>query len=372
MADATTGPRGAALPVVPDDVAGVALHGSFCPKMCTFACPVTEATGRDDAVPWSFHRVVSDLAQGRAAATTHAATHLEACSGCLACQVPCVFDQDVPAQVRAARAAVRDAGSPVRGASEAVDAVAAGRSPYRGTTARRARRSGEVARPDADVVVVTGCRDDAEDVAALGRLLAAAGRPATVVAPEGCCGGTLTDLGAPSEAAAAATRLGERLPPGDTVIATDPHCLPSLRGTVPDGTVVTDVATALADLLDRGALRFTGDAVEVAFHDPCLLARAEAVTASPRRLLRAAGAEVIEPEGHGTTTVCSGAGMALELVAPDDARATAELRARQLRATEVPVVTACAGARRRLAGAGLDVTDLASFLADRLLPETSA
>ncbi|MBW3619783.1 MAG: (Fe-S)-binding protein [Actinobacteria bacterium] len=360
------------LPVVADDVAAAAVHGSFCPKMCTFACPVTAATGRDDAVPWSFHRTVSDLAAGRVATDAHAAGHLEACSGCLACRVPCVFDQDVPAQVRAGRAATRAAGSPVRGTEEAVAAVASGRSPYGADRDVEPPRSGTVARTDADVVVVAGCRDDAGDLDALTRLLEAAGRVPTVVVPEGCCGAALADLGAPAEAAAATARLAGRLPDVPLVVATDPHCLPSLRAATGADATVTDVASALAGLLAEGVLRLAGEAVRVAFHDPCLLARAEAVTRPPRLLLAAAGAEVVEPEGHGATTVCSGAGLALELVAPDDARATGEHRARQLTATGVPVVTACAGARRRLADAGVDVRDLASFLAERLPPEPAA
>lgn len=354
------------LPVLPDGIAAAALHGSFCPKMCTFACPVTAATGRDDAVPWSFHRTVSDLAQERTSADDHAATHLEACSGCLACRVPCAFDQDVPAQVRAGRAAVRDAGAPVAGADDAVAAVSAGRSPF-GVE----RPAADDLPPALDVLVVAGCRDDPSDLDALRRLLLAGGRTPGVIVPDGCCGGTLADLGAPQEAAAATARLADRLPVAPVVVATDPHCLPSLRAAVPDGTRVDDVATALERLLDAGDLRFDGDVVRVAFHDPCLLARGESVTTPPRRLLAAAGAEVVEPEGSGATTVCSGGGLALELVAPADARATAVARAGQLTATHVPVVTACAGARRRLADTGVDVSDLASFLADRL-PEAPA
>ncbi|MBW3658373.1 MAG: (Fe-S)-binding protein [Actinobacteria bacterium] len=357
------------LPMIPDDVAAAALHGSFCPKMCTFACPVTEATGRDDAVPWSFHRTVSDLAQGRTTADAHAASHLEACTGCLACRVPCVFDQDVPAQVRAGRATVRDAGSPVAGTEDAVAAVADGRSPY-GVDLPAGLDAD--ATTGFDVVVVAGCRDDARDLDALRRILASAGRRTALVVPEGCCGGTLADLGAGPEATAAAARLGELLPPAPVVVATDPHCLPALRSTAGDGTRVLDTATALVQLVDEDALRFVSERTRVAFHDPCLLARGEDVTTPPRRLLAATGAVLVEPEGHGASTVCSGAGMALELVAPTDAAATADHRARQLGATGAPVVTACAGARRRLADAGLDVTDLATFLADRLVPEPPA
>ncbi len=355
---------GRALPLIDPDVAGAALHGSFCPKMCSFACPVTAATGRDDAVPWSFHRTVSDLATGRLAPDPHVAGRLEACSGCLACQVPCVFDQDVPAQVREGRRAVHEAGAAVSGTAAAVAAIEAGRSPYGN---RLPTPRGEVA--DADVVIVAGCRDEDRELDALTRLLMAAGRSVAVVVPDGCCGAVLTDLGAPTEAATAAATLGGWIDGVRTVVATDPHCLPTLRGLGPEGRA-HDVPTFLAALVDAGELRLVPDGdVRVSYHDPCLLARGEDVTAAPRALLRAAGAEVVEPEGHGRHTVCSGAGMALELVAPAAAEATAAHRARQLDATDHPTVTACAGARRRLAEAGGDVSDLVTFLADRLSPE---
>lgn len=351
------------LPIVPEDVAAAATHGSFCPKMCTFACPVAESTGRDDAVPWSFHRTVADAASGRRAVDEHTATHLEACSGCMACQTACVFDQDVPAQVRAGRVAAFEAGTPVNGATAAVAAVEAGRSAF------------DVELPAApadrgapDVVVVAGCRDESASLDALARIVAAAGRSASFVVPDGCCGGVLADLGAADASADAATALSDRLPEGVDVVSTDPHCLPSLRAAAGEGVTVSDVTSYLAGLLPD--LDLAGEATEVTFHDPCLLARVEGVTQPPRDLLAAAAATVVEPEGTGERTVCSGAGMALELVAPDAAEATATKRTAQLAATGVPVVTACAGARRRLAASGADAQDLLTFLAARLTTES--
>jgi Fe-S oxidoreductase len=351
----------ARLPLLPEEVADAALHGSFCPKMCSFACPVTAATGRDDALPWSFHRTVTDLASGRQAPDAHAATHLEACSGCLACRVPCAFDQDVPAQVRAGRAATFQAGAPVAGAADAVAAVAAGDSPY-----------GVAPVPDAgdpaaaDIVVVAGCRDDPDQLDALRRLLTAAGRSSAVVVPAGCCGGVLAELGADDAAADATARLRTRLVVANAVVATDPHCLPALRAAVAGDTPVSDVPSLLVGLLDEGALALAGEPARVTYHDPCLLSRGEAVVAAPRRLLGATAAEVVEPEGTGERTVCSGAGLALELVAPDAAGATAARRTAQLTEPGLPVVTACAGARRRLGAAGADVRDLVTYLADHL------
>ncbi|MEX1164573.1 MAG: (Fe-S)-binding protein, partial [Nitriliruptor sp.] len=340
------------------------------PKMCTFACPVTSATGRDDAVPWSFHRTVSDLATGRLPLVAEAADRLTACSGCLACQVPCVFDQDVPAQVRAGRAALVDAGVADPVVAAAIAHVADGRNP--------AGSPLPVAPPgddDLTTLIVAGCRDDGASLDAVVAVLRAAGERVAVHVPEGCCGALLDDLGARDAAASARRRLAVEVAdhtvdtldaaadPDDavTIVATDPHCLGSLRSA---GLTVTDVASHLDAAVTDGRLRFTGSSWAATWHDPCVLARGEGVTAAPRRVLTAAGAELIEPEHHGERTGCSGAGLGMDQLDPAAAGATAALRVRELGTG--PVVTGCARAAERLRAAGADVADLPSVLVTRL------
>lgn len=342
------------------DTAAAALHGSWCPKMCSFACPVTAATGREDAVPWSFHRTVVELDGGRLPLTEASHARLEACTGCLSCREPCLWDQDVPSQVRAGRRALVSAGAAPAATREAIAAVAAGRSPY-GHDLPVPRDGG------AGVTAYLGCRDgSAELVDAVARLLTGPDGPPRVVVPPGCCGGVLRDLGADDAADARAAAVRDALEGAERVVATDPHCLEELRRTVPDATVV-DLVTELDQRLEDGRLRPRKDAGarEVTYHDPCILARGEEVVDAPRRLLAAAGTRVTEPEGRGAGTVCSGAGLGMDLLAPADADATAERRRASL-PPGLPVVTACAGARARLAAAGADAVHLAVLLVDHL------
>lgn len=348
---------GAAGPEV-ETVADAALHGSYCPKMCTFACPVTTATGRDDAVPWNFHRTVSDLATGRLPVVAAVAGRLTACTGCLACRVPCTFDQDVPAQVRAGRAALAGAGVAPATVTEAVAAVARGASP-----AGHDLPTAPPADPDPTTVLVAGCRDDGTAVEVTVALLRATGERIAVAVPDGCCGALLDDLGAPAAATTARGTLADRLPPGATVVALDPHCLPSLRAS---GVAATDLASHLAAALDDDRLHLTGGPWTATWHDPCVLARGEGVTGAPRRLLAAAGADLVEAERSGAATGCSGAGLGLDLLDPQAAAATAAVRAAEL--GDRPVVTGCARAADRLRAAGAEVTDLASALSDHLAP----
>lgn len=339
------------LPVLPPDTMDAALHGSFCPKMCTFACPVEAATGRDDAVPWSFHRAVTDLAEGRREAA-EVAGDLVACTGCLACREPCTYDQDVPHQVRDARAVARPR---TEAADAAVAAIAAGRRPDGRGGADPVDRVAP-----GRVVLHAGCEDPQEVVDAAHRLLCAAGHDVSVVA-DGCCGQLARDLGAPDVADVRTDHRTAQLDDAQMVVALDPHCAPALTTT---GARVVDLWTVLAD----AEVAWRPDApARVTYHDPCLLARGAGVVTPPRRLLERAGVHVVEPEFHGTATACSGAGMGLPLLDPAAADATARRRAGHLAATGAPrTATACSRAADRLRASGHPTEDLAVLLAARL------
>jgi Fe-S oxidoreductase len=359
-----TAPRDDAAGPAVAEVAGDALHGSYCPKMCTFACPVTSATGRDDAVPWSFHRTVSDLATGRLPVVPDVADRLTACSGCLACQVPCAFDQDVPSQVRAGRAALVAAGAAPAEVAEAVAHVAAGRAP----TGSPLPQAPAADTGEATTIVIAGCRDGASALAATVAVLRAAGERVTTLVPDGCCGALLDDLGARDAGDEARGRLRAAVPgTAARVVATDPHCLGAIRST---GRDATDLASHLATAVTEGRLSFPDATVwHATWHDPCVLARGEGVTDAPRRLLAAAGAELSEPEHAGERTGCSGAGLGMDQLDVEAAAATSAARAREL--GDGGVVTGCARAQQRLAAAGVDVTDLATALARRLVADAA-
>lgn len=343
-------------------VADDALHGSYCPKLCTHTCPVTSATGREDAVPWQFHRTVADLADGRLPLAPEVHDRLTACSGCLACRQPCAFDQDVPRQVRAGRAALVEAGHAPSATADAVAHVAAGRSP-----GGRTLPSPPAPDDDPTVTLLGGCRDGPASLEASVALLRAAGERVRTVLPDGCCGALLDDLGAVSAAADARDRLPT---PGVPVVASDPHCLDALRRA---GHSPRELTSTLAAAVVEGRLRFPDqpDATPVTWHDPCVLARGEGIVDAPRSLLAAAGLPVREAVRCGADTGCSGAGLGLELLDPDAADATARARIAEL-PSDTAVVTSCARAGQRLTSAGADTRDLAVALAARLAAPTDA
>lgn len=338
-----------------DDVLPDATHGSYCPKMCAYSCPVLAATGREETNPWGLHRSVVAVGSGHRGEAAYRSLH--GCTGCHACQRACLYDLDVPGEVRAARAkVVADGGAPASVLRFAED-IGTGVSPY-GTSASDSRSDAP------DVRIVLGCADGPEIAAAVAHLFAAAGQRADVVVPEGCCGALLDDLGAQEPAAASRQWLRDRVGDGVPVATTDPHCLPSLRAAFP-GSDVDHVTDVLAGLHGDGRIAFT-PGPPVAYHDPCVLARDERQTSAPRLLLGAAAEAVVEPEAAGAGTACSGAGMGFDLLAPVDAADVARRRAAQLRATGTNVVSACARAERLLSSVGTPVVDLVVFLSERV------
>ncbi len=93
-----------------------------------------------------------------------------------------------------------------------------------------------------------------------------------------------------------------------------PHCLNTLKNELPQfggRYEVVHHAELLARLAAEGRLRLApagGDAAQVAFHDPCYLARWNGITEAPREALRAAGAAPRELPRNRREGFCCGAG----------------------------------------------------------------
>ena len=137
------------------------------------------------------------------------------------------------------------------------------------------------------------------------------------------------------------------------------------------GLKVTHYLLLLHDALRSGRLAFNRrPRGPVVIHDPCLLARELGVVEEPRRLLEAAGYEVVNPRRHGRLTFCCGG--PIESMAPGLALEIGAERLRELAAHGDRVVVLCpicltnlrAAARKK--GISVRVDDISLYLSEAL------
>jgi Fe-S oxidoreductase len=362
-----------ALPLA-DGVLDAAAHGSYCPKMCTFACPVAAATGLDAAVPWSFHRAVADLGSGRDAGWTTPPTADQAwapltlCNGCLACKSACTYEQDVPAQIVAARRALTIAGVVPDRVSTAIDHLIAGRGadgaelpalPVSADTAQDA--------PPPATVLRLALSDPASLIDAYATLAQRSHQAIRIHRGTSARAALLTSLGREDLAAEARASMLEEIAGATTIVVSDSADLGIVREAAAPGVKVLDVPNWLLEMLENGALqRSSAPALgRTTWHDPVVLARHHAEISAGRQVLRLLGAVIVEPEGHGAAAVAAGPGLGMEVLAPQAVARVANARAAQLSATGAPVTSAGSAPVATLRAAGLDVHELAELVMAR-------
>ena len=347
----------------------------FCPKMCRFACPVSETAQREAWTPWGKVSLATLTAGLGRAPEFSAAAAFHACTGCLRCQEYCAHKQDVPTLLFAARAAaVRSGTAPAasrtieqkfadRGHSQDGDPLAALHA-LQALAAVQREADAAQSPPTADrpaallPILMAGCealaaaspvaREALEASRALGAPLE--------VAPEAalCCGRQLLEAGHTEAFAAHARRVCDALvqPEGAPphLVFLQPACARTVRdryethgASLPAGTVVEHVTTHLARSLAlrpdlRARPKLPGP---VAYHDPCALARGLGETEAPRSLLAAAvEGGVREAVRCGRDASCCGAGGLFPETFPAVAAAIAAERKAELAETHAPAVTA--------------------------------
>ncbi len=98
----------------------------------------------------------------------------------------------------------------------------------------------------------------------------------------------------------------------EAIFTTDPHSHNTLKNEYSDFGEMKPVyhyTELLTELVENGTIALPEPVgVKVTYHDPCYLARYNRITDAPRRLLAAAGAQLVEMPRNGTSTFCCGAG----------------------------------------------------------------
>lgn len=376
-----------------------------CPKMCRFSCPVSLESSRETLTPGGKMTLASltvpDASRGPSLPAPLAALARRAkklvdsgpkreldadtaeafwgCTGCLRCRTWCEHENDVPTALAQARAYAVERGLAPAAATLVADLFQ-----------RQGHAAGEGLREALDLladelpanaasttVLFAGCEAPMSSPQSIRSTAAAArrlGAPLGVAREPLCCGRPLLEAGRPDAFRKHVARTWAQL--GDREVVTgSAACARALsewareHGVEPRGPVVhTTVFLARRLGPDVQAKPLPGS---VTYHDPCHLVRGLGESDAPRRLLRAAiEGDIIEPQSTLDEANCCGASGLVPRTFPQLARAMAMTRADEMRKTGAQrVTTACPACRDALAGAGLDVVDVAE-LVDEWLGQT--
>ena len=340
-----------------------------CPKMCSFSCPVSEATSREALTPWG---KVSLAALSGRSPDASAALAFAGCTGCHRCAVYCAHDNDVPSILYAARAvAVRAGVAPAAW----TDLPARFSAQGHGETADLAAVHATLRTGHGDALLFPGCDallqggEEARDALFVAKEL---GAPLGLVPPGVlCCGQKLVEGGHPELHAAHLGRVRALLArPQKPVrlVFLQPGCARSVleSRSLPEGSRVEHITSYLASALAALPEPSRPPPLDESFvwHDPCELARGLRELTAPRALLAAAVKDFREPLRSGVDTSCCGAGGLLQRTLPEIAVKLATERRAELSnaAAAAPAVTSSPGCAAAL-GAAEIVSVLARWLA---------
>jgi dimethylglycine catabolism B len=349
----------------------------YCPKLCRAACPVSNAEPRESLIPWGKMSTAYFQARGDVPLDHEHAATAWACTGCFGCRERCDHRNDVAGTLGEARAALFEKGVAPAAAVEVSATFSAHQERTTAATDRLTLELGPEAsrdRHDRGVVpLLLGCGyaadlpDEARAAArAVHRLSGKRVRPIAA-----CCGLPLLHAGDAAGFERAGRALAAELGDAAEVVAVDPGCALSLRkrflgqAGAPKVTLLVELA---ARELPRLARLEAAPKTPVRYHDPCQMGRGLGLFSEPRAVLgRILGRAPDEFDERGPMAACSGAGGLLPRTMPETSAAITRARAEAHEASGGgEVVTACASSLKAFREAGLEASDLATWIARSL------
>jgi glycolate oxidase iron-sulfur subunit len=351
---------------------------------CLSACPTYTLLGDERDSPRGRIYLIKDMLESGQPAGRAVTRHLDRCLSCLSCMSVCPSGVDYMHLVDGARARIEETGRrpwlerglramlgwllPRPGlfrlalmAAQPARLLAPVLPSRLGAMARLARppaprsaleRPQSIAPegpPRRRVALLTGCVQQAvapEINEATVRLLVRLGCAVEIVRDVRCCGALPHHLGQSAAAEAHAARnvraliAAHRLRPFDAVVANASGCGTTLKdyghllrhdaALAGDAATIAGLARDVSEVIDELGLAPSGGAagLRVAYHAACSLQHGQRITEAPKRLLAAAGFEVVDvPEGH----LCCGSAGTYNLLQPTLAT---RLRARKVAAIE--------------------------------------
>jgi Fe-S oxidoreductase len=341
---------------------------TYCPKVCRFSCPVSEASHNESHSAWGKMTAAAQVANGQRKIDDGASKAIHACTGCGRCTQFCKHDNQVGDALFAARTLARNEGLQPKGAATTLATFTQSGNPF-GTALGEvvARFKAETPMrhplfPGCSVLVKrTGLIDDTLFVAS------AFGAPMGLCkASARCCGYPLYAGGAQDQFVLHARSFAKSLEAYPELVVMDPGCAHTLAIVYPRFGVelpsrIRTLVEVLSDNLPH-APDYAPLEENAGYHDACHLGRGLGQYEAPRALLRKAVRTVGEAPSHHAEGGCSGGGGLVPRTMPEVSVEIARRQAVEVAPEGQTVVTACATSQRMFERAGKKSEDLISTL----------
>ena len=341
---------------------------AYCPKVCRFACPVSDST-----------KTETTSTQGKMSAAHLVVTHqrpldegaakaLHACTGCMRCTEFCKHHNQPANALFAARGEAIAKGLQPAGAASTLATFAQSQNPFGRELAPLVathRAEAPVRYPFFPGCTVLVKRSELIDDAL--QVASAFGAPLGVSRASGrCCGYPLYAAGAFELFESHARSFAESIEPYPELVVHDPGCAFTLKAVYSRfGVKLSARIRTLYEVLDENLPHAPVRPPleeEVAYHDACHLGRGLEQYDEPRRLLRRAVASVGEAPSHSAEGGCAGGGGLLPRTMQETSVDVARRQAAELQRNGETIVTACPTSRRMFERAGRRAEDLLSVL----------
>lgn len=357
---------------------------TYCPRMCRFACPVTNAETRETVTPTNKMNLLELLRKGTIEMDAGVADIFYRCAGCLSCRAYCKWRIDVPRVMERARAIAVEKGVQPQSLTRHISTFAGHGNPYGKSLVNKFHELGLKDRVNkkADTLLFLGCTTifHFPNVArAIVKLLDAAGMDFAVHGDENslCCGTPALYSGAHKDFESTARTLKAELGRYKTIISGCPSCLASFsikypEHGVPQRTKVMHTTELAAQLLKSKKITVTNPYTDSAmYHDPCHLAKYFGIYDAPRAIMAA----LFEPDKikefswNKDKNYCCGGGGLIPITDPGLSRSITRKRLQEFyEADPDMLVTACPSCERTFhrADRDIEVKDIIELLADRI------
>jgi dimethylglycine catabolism B len=342
---------------------------AYCPKLCRFSCPVSEATHTEAHSTWGKMTAAHLVAAGKRPLDESTAKALHACTGCGRCKSFCKHENVVGPALFAAREETVKSGHQPKGAASTLATFSQAQNPFGpelGTLVARWRSDTPVRFP-----LFPGCSSLVkrpqliEDTIAVSKAFGAPMGVSRIASR--CCGYPLYAAGAHDAFREHARANAEALDSVPELAVLDPGCAHTLAVVYPEfgvhlktrvRTVVEVLEENLKHAPDKPPLPQT-----VGYHDACHLGRGLGQYDQPRKLLARATAGVQEAASIRSEGGCSGGGGLLPRTMTEAAVEVARRQAHEVAPqSDVAVVTACPTSKRMFERSGKTSYDLMALL----------